>query len=648
MKTYPLSLLTALCLISISLSLTAKAQNTNGKTIEEITEGTVMIDGTVYAIHRLASFESDNNSIYENGGTLSDDQWQQFLDDLKAGNPMAIAYFRDNMAAWIADPSKVADLTNTLNQVLDNPDDFALNRDIAMDLLEDAFTNYLATDSDSRGAADFSRLDLTKFDLEGMDLRNTGINGGQLADVTNLRNTNLGGLNLAGLDLRGKDIFGTNFTDANLAGANLQGMDLRTSQFDNTNLSGANLAETNLAGTNIRGSDLSGTNLKGANLTGSNLQNSLLNGSDLSDANLTGSNLSGADLSNADLSGTNLSGSNLSGSNLSGTNLAGTNLAGTNLSGTNLTGAQLVAAQNDLRNTNLSGLDLSGANLSGKTINNTNLSGTNLTGTTLPTNITASNLTGADLTGTNLTGRNFLGSNLTNASLANANLTNANLSNVRLVGADTTGATWTNATYNMTQLNGYTRTGNAITAAGGVQIANATATPIPGRTVNAQTGLYEPITNLWGLGSPTGSTAITSPQSGNLTATIAAGWGGFLDNTEFGYYTQNAQGVKTLVPIFGQDASRNEGVFNPNYSANVTIPAGAAFYIKPPASYAENTPTGQRNTFYSADIANSNGQRQNFRIITNPTTGEFSIGTEDLAVNPDFDFQDMIITFIRR
>jgi serine/threonine-protein kinase len=102
------------------------------------------------------------------------------------------------------------------------------------------------------------------------------------------------------------------FSLQNLTRLNLQGIDLSQANFH-----GAKLDNTNFQKANLSNTDLGRASLNTANLKDANLSKAYLNSSDLEGADLRGANLSNAYLNNANLRGANLCGANLSGATIS-------------------------------------------------------------------------------------------------------------------------------------------------------------------------------------------------------------------------------------------------------------------------------------------------------------------------------------------
>lgn len=157
----------------------------------------------------------------------------------------------------------------------------------------------------------------------------------------------LSGSDLQGMDLRDTGLCRDDLTGANLRGTNLLGMDLSSAK-----LQGADLREANLRWTNFRSldiglffpADLSKSNLSNAILFFANLSKANLTDAILNKARITGANLSEADLARADLSEANLRKADLRKANLTGANLRHADLQEANLTGVNLEGANLTDA----------------------------------------------------------------------------------------------------------------------------------------------------------------------------------------------------------------------------------------------------------------------------------------------------------------
>jgi uncharacterized protein YjbI with pentapeptide repeats len=196
---------------------------------------------------------------------------------------------------------------------------------------------------------DFTGVDLTGWDTEGLNLQYIDFSGSnvtpqQLNAAAEISNSNLSGLDLSELNTTGKNLLGINFTGSNITAEQLNA----ASNIEGTNLSGLqNLTDLNTTD----------RNLAGINFTGSNITAEQLNAS------------------------TTYTNSNLSGLDLTGLNTSGKWLAGVNLSGSTVTGEQLNAVQGawGIASSNLSGLDLTGLNTVGRELYEVNLSNSNIT-----------------------------------------------------------------------------------------------------------------------------------------------------------------------------------------------------------------------------------------------------------------------------
>ncbi|GFE70533.1 pentapeptide repeat-containing protein [Chroococcus sp. FPU101] len=116
------------------------------------------------------------------------------------------------------------------------------------------------------------------------------------------------------IELRRADLRGLNLSYADLTGADLSNANLRE-----IDLRGANLSEANL-----NEADLTGANLQKANLQGAYLIKAYLIKTNLKESNLTKAYLTGAYLTKSDVSQANLSGAYLNNSKITGTIMTGT------------------------------------------------------------------------------------------------------------------------------------------------------------------------------------------------------------------------------------------------------------------------------------------------------------------------------------
>lgn len=203
-------------------------------------------------------------------------------------------------------------------------------------------------------------LDLTDYDLSGLDLSSTRI-GALLEEwyaqgqtklpvwVSEAKKTSPSGAAFWKLDLtdeRGKKLapkeisrryrYGINLSGANLSGANLSGANLQRAD-----LSGATLVQTVLEGAYCWASVFDGANLWSARLKHANLAKASLAGAILSKANLEGADCAYADLDGADLSRANLADVTFFAADLAGADLTRSNFARSSFWRASIQGARI-------------------------------------------------------------------------------------------------------------------------------------------------------------------------------------------------------------------------------------------------------------------------------------------------------------------
>jgi uncharacterized protein YjbI with pentapeptide repeats len=281
----------------------------------------------------------------------------------------------------------------------------------------------------SFAALDWTRHDLSRFNLTGADFRKTLLEG---ADLTH-----------------------TNVAGADMSGAVLAHATLRNTRFDSAILEGANLGSTLIEGTSF-----AGANLRKAILAKSKLQSVSLKGADLTKIDLFKTEFVSVDFEAAvtdgldflpghDLTGCRFPRAKLAKSNFLQTKLHGVDFAEANLE--SVTWLKVSADRADFRGASMKkfvavegcsfeGASFAGADLTGAVIRGANMRGANLEGACLEgANFCQCDLTGAKLTGTQAKELNLIRANLTDATLRGSNLMEAMLQKSTLHGADLSG-----------------------------------------------------------------------------------------------------------------------------------------------------------------------------------------------------------------
>jgi uncharacterized protein YjbI with pentapeptide repeats len=280
--------------------------------LSEVIEGTIMRSGVVYPKHKpLPETELDREFLRHGRPASTQREINELIKGLQSGDKDAIANFEKNMAKYLskANGDRSEKLVDALNDIIDNPNKFKLNKGYAQSLLDKAFDKFITMDYNTKNDLDFSRTNLEGKFIAGLDLRKTKLSGNELGEFTDWANTNVSGLNLKDVNFTSKNTLGTIFKQANLENSTWTGKDMRGNNLSGANLKGANLSNTNLSGnTTARNA-----NFQGANLGGTNASGGVFRSSNLSGANLSNSNFSGSDLRGANLAGANTSGANFSG-----------------------------------------------------------------------------------------------------------------------------------------------------------------------------------------------------------------------------------------------------------------------------------------------------------------------------------------------
>jgi len=125
-------------------------------------------------------------------------------------------------------------------------------------------------------------------------------------------NLDLSKANLQGVSFSGSNLSGCNFTDANISGASFEGCRVdNKARFENTQARDANFFNANLQGSIIKDSDFrrafmprsdgENLNVENSNFDFSNIKDGFWDASHISDASFNGADLSGISLANADL-----------------------------------------------------------------------------------------------------------------------------------------------------------------------------------------------------------------------------------------------------------------------------------------------------------------------------------------------------------
>lgn len=274
------------------------------------------------------------------------------------------------------------------------------------------------------------KLNLTKVNLQGGDLRGINLKGADLS-YANLQNTKFSRLKVEYVERsRIKRVGNKSFLskgyniwrESGLSEANLYKADLR----------GANLSHAYLVGANFTNSDL-----RGANLSNANLMDGVLSGAKLKESNFKNTHLYKVDLLNVDLRETNILEAGNKDIPIEKYDEVGLNEAFKKYESSIYIAEKIrkYALIFPDRPIDLHGLDLRGADLSG-----VNLSGANLEGTNLGPLTTYRYAKGGDYIGfykgASYYTKGQVVSDSKNSILNGANLSNANFKNSRIVHVD--------------------------------------------------------------------------------------------------------------------------------------------------------------------------------------------------------------------
>jgi len=196
------------------------------------------------------------------------------------------------------------------------------------------------------------RIDLSKAQLEGADLRGVNLSGADLSRAflfkANLNDANLDGAcavwaNLAEAQLSSATCRHADFTNARLNFAKATSVDFRgaslIAELERVDLTGSNLSRADLSGAVANPEACGGAILRNVLLTRAKLCRAYLPGIDLRGSTLLEADLTDACLGNADLSDTNLRGVNLRGTALCGARLDGALIDEALIARSNLLGA---------------------------------------------------------------------------------------------------------------------------------------------------------------------------------------------------------------------------------------------------------------------------------------------------------------------
>ncbi len=311
----------------------------------------------------------------------------------------------------------------------------------------------LRSSGESFARLDWTRHDLSAYNLQNGDFRETLLEGADLtgtnltgADMSaavlahaTLRNTCFDGATLEGANLGAALIEGATFAGANLRKANFTRAKLRSvslreadlteiewleaelgivdfegavtvglSFFSGNDLTRCRFPRAKIAKSTFLETKLDAVDFSEADLTSATLMTVSANGADFRGASMKkltaveGCSFEGATFEGADLTGAVIRGANMRGVNLEGARLEGANLGECDLTGANLSGAQ--AKELNMARSNLTDATLRGANLMEAMLQKTTLHGADLS----KTNLFLANLSLARLsTGTNVSGANL-------------------------------------------------------------------------------------------------------------------------------------------------------------------------------------------------------------------------------------------------
>ncbi len=157
---------------------------------------------------------------------------------------------------------------------------------------------YVPAPGDLKPFADLSNSELSKREMDGLDLEGADFTDAKLAQAT-LRDSDLAGAIFQNADLTRADLRRAIVTTADFSGAQLSQADFRGSDMSGTNLSDSNLNRSNFGGVAFTNADLSGADLRDAVLFGTDFRGANLEGADFENADLREANLGDADLNGA-------------------------------------------------------------------------------------------------------------------------------------------------------------------------------------------------------------------------------------------------------------------------------------------------------------------------------------------------------------
>jgi uncharacterized protein YjbI with pentapeptide repeats len=280
----------------------------------------------------------------------------------------------------------------------------------------------------------FAGLDWTRFDLSGYDLQKGDFR------KTLLEGADLSGTNVAGSDMSGAVLAHATLHKTCFDGAVLEGTNLGSAQLEGASLVGANLRKAifvraKLLHVCLKGADLTGIDWLEAELGAVDFEEAITGGLDfLPGHDLTRCRFPRARLAKSNFLETKLDGVDFAGADMTSVTFLGVSANGADFRGASMTKFVAVEA------CSFEGANFAGANLTGSLLRGANLRGANFEGAHLDgVNLSGSDLTGANLTDTQAKEAILIRANLTDATLHGSNLMEAMLQKSTLRGADLSG-----------------------------------------------------------------------------------------------------------------------------------------------------------------------------------------------------------------
>ena len=310
------------------------------------------------------------DSPFLNGeGPPSEEEWAWMLTTgIETNDPTTIGYLVSTTPSIMADAVKGKAYVDALNKQVDPATNSGgMPAEEAQDRLREAFDGFLNLPNESRYEQDFSKTDISNWNLHDEDLDKTGIKGSQLNTVIvqDFSGTKFGTLDVSDWRPTG-DISGADLSKTNVRGDQLNNVEY----MNGTNVSGRNMAGLltwsgrAFLGTNFTDcqnlGDLSRCDINGATVKGQNLENYKPDNMYLYQTKFQGSTgLTGENLNRASgVAACNLS--NLKG--LSGFVASGKDIRGTDFTNTDVTLSGIVTLKGDWQ-TAYAGVKLTGTGI---------------------------------------------------------------------------------------------------------------------------------------------------------------------------------------------------------------------------------------------------------------------------------------------